>query len=162
MDMSGGVSELRLALGKRIAEYVATRYASKTAAAEAIGWTTDQINSWIAGRSKVPFEALHRLSAGADDDLIWLCIGPRKVLPFQAPRQRPFLEEVLKDVLVALAEVIEEDGVTFRPDRFAELVFDLHDYLCDQRNRDGADSQPEALGNVTHFIRIAAQARRQP
>ncbi|WP_395459824.1 hypothetical protein ACHMW5_35975 (plasmid) [Azospirillum melinis] len=162
MDMSGDVSELRLALGKRIAEFVATKYPTKIAAAEAIGWTTDQINAWIAGRAKVPYEALYRLSAGSDDDLSWLCLGPRKVQTFQPARQRPFQETVLREVLTALAGVTAKDGITFRPDSFADLVFDLHDYVCEQRNREGADANANELGSITHFIRLAAQGRQSP
>ncbi|WP_372395153.1 helix-turn-helix transcriptional regulator (plasmid) [Azospirillum sp. HJ39] len=156
MDMSGDVSAFRIALGKRIAEVV-SKYATKAAAAETAGVTVEQLNKWIAGTVKVPLEALWRLAEGSNIDLSWLCVGQRNVVSIRLPRERPFQEPVLRDVLMALAEVIGSEGVTFQPDHFPGIVFDLHDYVCDRRAK-GADDAD--LGGITHFISLGMRAQR--
>ena len=157
MDMSEGVGEFRLALGQRIAELITNKYGTKIAASEAIGWSTDQINKWIAGSVKVPLEALWLLSQGSNADFSWLCQGPRNVVPLRFPRERPFQEPVLRDVLIALADIICNEGVTFQPEQFPGLVFDLHDYVCERRAKDAGAAD---LEGITHFVSHALRAQR--
>lgn len=155
MDMSEeDVTAFRQLLGQRIAETVG-KFPTKAAAAECAGITAEQINKWIAGTVKVPVEGMLRLARGADVDFCWLCCGPRDVVAIRGGRV--FQEAVLRDVLASLATVIASEGVTFAPDRFAELVFDLHDYVIQRRAQDGAEAD---LQGIAHFITLAARSRR--
>jgi hypothetical protein len=156
MDMSEDAGGFRVALGQRIAETVG-KYPTKTAAAEAAGITLEQLNKWINGTVKVPVEGLWRLSRGSHPDFSWLCTGTANVLAIRPPRARPFQEEVLRDVLAAFSRVIASEGVTFDPERFGDLVFDLHDYVVDRRSREGGDAD---LEGITHFISLATRSRR--
>lgn len=156
MDMSDDAAEFRIQLGRRIAEVVA-KFATKTAASEAAGITSEQLNRWIAGQVKVPVDGLWRLAAAADIDFCWLCSGKTNVIPIP-PSGRAFHERVLRDVLMALADVIATEGVTFEPGRFADLAFDLHDYVVERRAQAGADAAD--LAGIARLITHAARARR--
>lgn len=157
MDMSDEPTEFRAHLGRRIAA-VAALYPTKAAAAEAAGISAEQLNKWIAGTVKVPIEGLRGLSQAVDVDFCWLCNGPRDIVVIRSTAGRPFQEAVLRDVLVALADVIASDGVTFHPERFADLTFDLHDYVIERRAKDGAAAAD--LEGIAHFIKAAARSRR--
>jgi predicted site-specific integrase-resolvase len=154
MDMS---DEFRIQLGLRIAEIVA-RFPTKTEAAEVAGVTLETLRKWVAGSVRVPIEGLRRLARGNDDDFSWLCIGARdasKVI--RGPSGRVFHEAVLRNVLAALADVVANKGVTFHPDRFADLAFDLHDYAIKKQIEEGASAD---LEGIAHFITVAARSQR--
>lgn len=158
MWMSAEPSHFRSALGDRIAK-VADQYPTKTAAAEAAGVTLEQFNKWIGGEVKVPVDGLWRLARGAGIDFAWLCAGGAggddKVTPLPDSTGRMLRETPLRDVLDALATVMAE-GVTFSPDRFADLVLDLHDYVIQERARQGAAAVDVAA--VAGVIRLATRS----
>lgn len=153
MDMQDDVTGFRRRLGERIAEVV-TKFPTKTAAADAAGITLEQLRRWIGGDVKVPVEGLWRLSQAGNVDFSWLCGAVGTVVPIPG---RVFQEPVLRDVLMALADVIASDGVIFHPDRFAALVLDLHDYEIERRAAEGADTDRDG---IVRIIRFAARSQR--
>ncbi|MBF0375441.1 MAG: hypothetical protein HQL39_18775 [Alphaproteobacteria bacterium] len=137
----------RQELGKRL-EVVTGRFASKTAAASAAGVSVEQFNKWLAGKVKVPAEALWELATIADVDFCWLCGGQQP----PAPRVQP---EVLREVLAAMLDVMAAEGLAASsPDKFAETCIALHDYVRDQRGR--GDS-PVDFAALAAIIRLAAR-----
>jgi len=156
MDMSDDTAEFRSQLGLRIAEVVA-HFPTKTEAAEVAGITLETLRKWVAGAVRVPIEGLWRLARGNDEEFSWLCTGSRDAKVIRGPTGRVFHEGVLRDVLVALADVVANKGVTFHPDRFADLAFDLHDYVVKKQIDDGV---PADLEGISHFITAAARSQR--
>ncbi|MBP2310480.1 hypothetical protein GBZ48_31585 [Azospirillum melinis] len=145
------ITEFRARLGERIAE-VADKFETRQAAAEAAGITTEGLRKWIAGTVKTPIEGLWRLAQESDTDFVWLCSGAPEVVPIRL-NDGAVQPAVLRDVLRALATVIASEGVTFAPDRFAELVFALHDWAVDQRLQ---TAMAVDLKGLAHVIRLAA------
>lgn len=145
----------REALGRRIALTV-DRYRTKSAASAAADVTVEQLNKWIAGTVKVPAEALYRLATPVDIDFCWLVSGKTNdennensaALP---PRR--IQNDVLHTVLTAIAEM-QAAGEAFAPDKFADLVFALHDYLASVRARGANETGFDDLKNL---IRLAAR-----
>ena len=150
-ETTGEVTRFRAELGQRIAS-VAAMFPTKTAAAEAAGVTPEQLNRWIGGTVKVPTEALWRLAKGQNVDFIWLASGerPRSAeITALHPGGRVIQEAALRDVLMALAEVTASEGLTFKsPDKYADLVLALHDYLIERRARDGAGADLTGMAQI--------------
>lgn len=61
-------------LGARIAK-IAARFPTKTAAAETAGVSLEQLNKWIRGEVKVPFEGLKALADAVNVDFSWFLDG---------------------------------------------------------------------------------------
>ncbi|MGY0794326.1 hypothetical protein ACW7BJ_33680 [Azospirillum argentinense] len=155
MDMQDEEEGFRAQLGRRIGETV-DRYPTKSAAAQAANISVDQLNRWINGTGKVSVEGLWGLARGVDVDFGWLCAGERAAEPI--PAVRVFQVDVLRDVLAAMATVIADEQVTFDPNAYPELVFDLHDYVIDQRARQGAETAD--LSGITRIISLATRSKR--
>lgn len=151
----------RAQLGRRIAE-TAAKFPTKSAAADVASVSLEQFNRWIAGDVKVPVEALWRLAQAGGVDFCWLCSGqdhrPAHVMQFR-PAGRVLHESAMREVLMALAEVIATDGVVFAADKFADLTLALHDYLVERRAQDGAGAD---LSGIPNLIALAARAQRSP
>lgn len=130
-------------------------YPTKVAAAEAVGLTTNQLAKWLAGETKVPVDGLWRLAQGVGANFSWLCTG---IEPGLAANQRLFNEPVLRDVLKAVAMVMKEEDCPFNPDRFASLVFHLHDYVIQQPGREGA--APADLPAIARLVSRVTQSSR--
>lgn len=151
-----GVSEFRGELGRRIAEAVA-KFHTKSAASAAAGVGVEQLNKWIAGEVKVPVDGLWRLALESGSDFCWLCTGRPSLLVDIAtphPTGRPIQESALREALMSLAEVIISEGMTFRPESFADLTFALHDHVVKLRSQHGTDVDLSGLANV---MRLAAR-----
>jgi transcriptional regulator with XRE-family HTH domain len=139
------VTLFRSELGARIAEVV-SQFPTKAAAAEAAGVTPEQLNRWISGQVKVPVDGLWRLAKAREIDFSWLCTGPSKVVGMHP---RMFQPAALRDALMCLAEVTATEGLTFKsPEKYAELVFALHDFLIERRARDGADADLTGMDKI--------------
>jgi hypothetical protein len=143
------MTPFRRTLGERISVAV-SKFKTKAAAAQAAGVTDDQLAKWRAGTVKVPVEGLYRLSTESGTDFAWLVTGTESV----APLGRRLQEQALRDVLTALAEVMQQDGVTFAPEKFANLVLTLHDELLTRR------AAGNGIGDVTSMKNIISLAGR--
>jgi hypothetical protein len=132
------------------------KFPTKAAAAKVADVSVEQLNRWSAGDVKVPVDALWRLAEAANIDFCWLWsgTGSREVTVLR-PAGRVLHEPALRDVLTVLARVMA-DGVVFGPDRFAELVLQLHDHVVQSRTGAGTDLDLSDLGTI---IRLAAQAQ---
>jgi hypothetical protein len=152
-------SDFRKELGRRIAETVA-KFPTKSAASKAAGVSVEQLNVWIAGEAKVPAEALWRLAQETGVDFCWLAGGQSSasagVAAIRPGQGRVLQEATLREVLMSLAQV-QTEGVTFAPERFADLVFALHDFLVDQRGKGGTNADLSGMANI---IALAARSQR--
>ncbi|WP_142847070.1 hypothetical protein [Telmatospirillum sp. J64-1] len=147
------VETYRRELGERLAVVMA-RFASKGAAAQAAGVTTEQFNKWLAGSVKVPAEGLWRLAKAAKIDFKWLCAGGGADLAVHPDKNRALRADVMSDVLQAMIGATQDGDVIYAsPAKFSELALALHDYVVDQRSNNG----PVDLASMGNIIRLASR-----
>ncbi|MCZ4281683.1 helix-turn-helix transcriptional regulator [Kiloniella laminariae] len=149
----------RTELGKRI-QTVVERFPSKSAAALAAGVTVEQLNKWCRGTVKVPVEGLSALADLGGVGLGWLCGDAKRssdnVIYADFDKQPDNLDRsVVQSVLKSLIMIMrEEDLEMVSPDRFAELVIALHDYVVEQNGEGTMD-----VDSMANIIRLAARER---
>lgn len=137
--MSDKIEDYRAALGARISIAVKQIGKKSEAAAEA-GISVEQLKKWTEGTVKVPAEGLLRLATAANIDFSWLCSGQETSTSLQP--------DILREVLRGIIRIMQKENLQFiDPDKFPELVFVLHDYVRDEREKNNTVDL-DAMSNI--------------